>query len=90
LPAIIGNQFAGASHVLEYLYDDPVMPERDDAMEMAVARVMRTWSAIKQMPESSLCETRSMLVDALSQLHEIGEDELVFVGLKLLHRSQAL
>ena len=65
--------------------DGFAMPSPEVRLEFAINRVMRIWSLIKQVPESSLSDLRSALVASLCQLHGLSENELVVAGLKFLY-----
>ena len=55
----------------------------------AVDRIMRTWSLIKLVPEQSSSGTRSSVTKLLLEHPHLTEDELVAVGLKHLHQTDA-
>ena len=55
----------------------------------AVDRIMRTWSLIKLVPEQSCSGTRSSVTKLLLEHPHLTEDELVAVGLKHLHQTDA-
>ena len=55
----------------------------------AVDRIICTWSLIKMMPEQSFSGTRSSLTRLLLEHLDLTEDELVVVGLKHLHQTDA-
>lgn len=62
-----------------------------DAVEAACDRVMPLWSLIKAVPADEIAvTTRSNVLEKLSDQEHLGEDRLVIVGLKYLHREVGL
>ena len=66
------------------------MGTSDDRVHAAVKRVLRTWSLIKMVPEHRLVRLRASLTDMLHRESHLGEDELVVLGLKYLHRADKM
>ena len=48
---------------------------------------MHLWSLIRMVPDHELSPLRSSLLENLSELQHLTEDELVIVGLKYLHQN---
>jgi hypothetical protein len=63
------------------------MGPSDARVHAALNRILRTWSLIKMVPEHRLSQLRSSLMDLLYEESHLTEDELVVLGLKLLHRD---
>ena len=61
-----------------------------DAAEAACDRVMRLWSLIKAAPADDIAVTRRNVLEKLLDQQHLGEDRLVIVGLKYLHREVGL
>ena len=65
----------------------PRPPTTRHPVEAAADRVMHLWSSIKMVPDHELSPLRSSLLENLSELQHLTEDELVIVGLKYLHQN---
>ena len=65
----------------------PRPPATRHPVEAATDRVMHLWSLIKMVPDHELSPLRSSLMENLSELQHLTEDELVIVGLKYLHQN---
>ena len=65
----------------------PRPPTTRRPVEAAADRVMHLWSLITMVPDHELSPLRSSLLENLSELQHLTEDELVIVGLKYLHQN---
>jgi hypothetical protein len=65
----------------------PRAPTTRRPVEAAADRVMRLWSLIRMVPDHELPPLRSALLEKLSELQHLTDDELVIVGLKYLHQN---
>jgi hypothetical protein len=61
-----------------------------DAAEAARGRVMRLGSLIKAVSSDEIAVTHSNVLETLLDHQHLGEDRLVIVGLKYLHREIGL
>jgi hypothetical protein len=62
------------------------MPE-SARLELAVNRILETWSLIKQVDESEFSELRLPLAISLCHLKDLSDHQLFVAGLKYLYVS---